>query len=97
MDSWICQRIRMEMDSNTEGGSSRCGGSLAAHQTSGAEVPGSNPASSTMILSHANVENLRVKREIKKCTQILLSFFYFSRFARTNVYRTYFEILNYNW
>ena len=66
MDSWICQWIRMEMDSNTEGGSSRCGGSLAAHQTSGAEVPGSNPASSTMILSHANVENLRVKREIKK-------------------------------
>ena len=28
----------------------RCAGSLVAHQTSGAEVPGSNPASSPMIL-----------------------------------------------
>ena len=28
----------------------RCDGSLVAHQTSGAEVPGSNPAFSTMIL-----------------------------------------------
>ena len=27
----------------------RCGGSLPAHQTSGAEVPDSNPASPTMI------------------------------------------------
>ena len=31
---------------------SNCGGSLVAHQTSEAVVPGSNPASSTMILGH---------------------------------------------
>ena len=46
----------------------RCGGSLVAHQTSEAEVLGSNPASPTMILMRCriivnNVENLRVERE----------------------------------
>ena len=33
----------------------RCGGSLVAHQTSRAEVPGSNPASSTMILGRCRI------------------------------------------
>ena len=33
----------------------RCGGSLEAHQTSGAEVPGSYPASPTMILMHCRI------------------------------------------
>ena len=33
----------------------RCGGSLEAHQTSGAEVPGSNPASTTMILMRCRI------------------------------------------
>ena len=33
----------------------RCGGSLAAGQTSGAEVPGSNPASPTMILGRCGI------------------------------------------
>ena len=47
----------------------RCGGSLVAHQTSGAEVPGSNPASTTWTWCGAGslwnkVENLkRVERE----------------------------------
>ena len=36
-------------------GDQRCGGSLLAHQTSEAEVPGSNPASPTMIFVN-NVE-----------------------------------------
>ena len=33
----------------------RCGGSLVARQTSGAEVPGSNPASTTMILMRCRI------------------------------------------
>ena len=33
----------------------RCDGSLMAHQTSGAEVPGSNPASLTMILMRCRI------------------------------------------
>ena len=33
----------------------RCAGSLVAHQTSGAEVPGSNPASPTMILMRCRI------------------------------------------
>ena len=46
----------------------RCGGSLLAHQASGAEVTGSNPASPIMILMRCRfivypVENLRVERE----------------------------------
>ena len=46
----------------------KCGGSIVAHQTSGAEVPGSNTASSTMILMRCriivhNIENLRVERD----------------------------------
>ena len=49
----------------------RCGGggSLVVHQTSGAEVPGLNPASPTMILMRCRiivimyVEHLRVERE----------------------------------
>ena len=49
-------------------GSIKFGGSLEAHQNSGVEVPGSNPASPTMILMRCritakNVENLRVERE----------------------------------
>ena len=41
---------------------------MVAHQTSGAEVPGSNTASPTMILMRCriivySVENLRVERE----------------------------------
>ena len=46
----------------------RCGGSLLAHQTSEAEVSGSNSASPTIILMRGriivnNVVNLRVERE----------------------------------
>ena len=46
----------------------RCGGSLLVHQTSEAEVPGSNLASLTKILMRCrilvnNVESLRVERE----------------------------------
>ena len=37
------------------GTGSRCGGSLVAHQTSGAEVPGSNPASTTIILMRCRI------------------------------------------
>ena len=33
----------------------RCGGSLLVHQTSEAEVPGSNPASPTMILMRCRI------------------------------------------
>ena len=33
----------------------RCGGSSVAHQTSGAEFPGSNPASPTMILMRCRI------------------------------------------
>ena len=33
----------------------RCGGSLLARQTSAAEVPGSNPASTAMILMHCGI------------------------------------------
>ena len=44
----------------------RCGGSMLAHQTSAEEVPGSNPASPTMILmlagSLCNNVKLRVER-----------------------------------
>ena len=34
---------------------SRCGGSLVAPQTSGAEVSGSNPASTTMVLMRCRI------------------------------------------
>ena len=33
----------------------KCGGSLVAHQASRAEVPGSNPASTTMILMRCRI------------------------------------------
>ena len=47
----------------------RCGGSLLAHQASGAEGPGSNPASHNdhdalqIHCVYCTLENLRVKRE----------------------------------
>ena len=48
----------------------RCGGSLAAHQTSGAEVPGLNPATLTMILVCCRIIvgnlPLRLKKIFKK-------------------------------
>ena len=46
-----------------------CDGSLVAHQTTGAEVPASNPASPKMVLMRCriiasnNVENLKVQKE----------------------------------
>ena len=39
--------------------SCRCGGSLVAHQTSGAEVPGSNPTSTTMMRCRIIVKKSR--------------------------------------
>ena len=42
----------------------RCGGSLAAHQTSGAEVPGSNPASPTMILMRCRIRIIVIMQKI---------------------------------
>ena len=36
-------------------GRSRCGGSLVARQTSGAEIPGSNPASTAIILMRCRI------------------------------------------
>ena len=43
----------------------RCGGSLEAHQTSGAEVSGAIPASTTMIL-------MRCRISVKQCSKKIL-------------------------
>ena len=74
-------------------GSIKFGGSLEAHQNSGVEVPGSNPASPTMILMRCRITTkkcrksqskegnlpLRKKRKKKKFTKLAIT----SRKART--------------